>query len=63
MAVNDKNFTEQRFDYSGGRENAPELIVMVGVSGSGKSVHARSLVSQGRGLVIRLNRDSLRSML
>jgi predicted kinase len=57
-----KDFTEQRFDYSGGRTDAPELIMMVGISGSGKSVIARSLVNQGRGSVVRLNRDSIRAM-
>jgi ABC-type glutathione transport system ATPase component len=38
------DFTEQRFDYSLGRADAPELIVMVGVSGSGKSVIAKSWI-------------------
>ena len=61
MAVT--GFTEQRFDYSGGRENAPELVLMVGVSGSGKSVLAKSWVNWGRGTVVRLNRDNLRAMM
>lgn len=56
-------FTEQRFDYSQGRTDAPELIVMVGVSGSGKSVLAKQWVNRGRGDVVRFNRDSLRAML
>jgi predicted kinase len=62
-ATDNKGFTEQRFDYSAGRANAPELIMMVGISGSGKSVHAKSLVNWGRGSVVRLNRDSIRAML
>jgi len=62
-AVTEKGFTEQRYDYSAGRPNAPELIMMVGISGSGKSVHAKSLVNWGRGTIVRLNRDSIRAML
>jgi predicted kinase len=58
-----KDFTEQRFDYSGGRVGAPELTLMVGISGSGKSVLAKSWVNWGRGDTIRLNRDNLRAML
>ncbi len=42
----DREFTEEWFDYSGGRKDAPELIVMVGISGSGKS----TVVSQRSGL-------------
>jgi predicted kinase len=57
------DYTEQRFDYSGGRNDAPELVIMVGVSGSGKSVVAKQLVNRGQGRVARLNRDSLRLML
>lgn len=57
------DYTEQRFDYSGGRPDAPELILMVGVSGSGKSTLAKAWVNRGRGNIARLNRDSLRSML
>jgi len=57
------DFTEQRFDYSAGRKDAPELVIMVGISGSGKSVLAKSWVNRGRGSVVRFNRDSLRAML
>jgi len=56
------DFTEQRFDYSNGKDS-PELIIMVGVSGSGKSVHAKALINRGQGKVVRLNRDSIRVML
>jgi len=59
----DKDFTEQRFDYTGGRAGAPMLTVMVGISGSGKSVVAKSWVNWGRGQVVRFNRDSIRAML
>jgi predicted kinase len=59
-----QDFTEQRFDYSGERtDKTPELIVMVGFSGSGKSVLSREWVKRGQGNVVRLNRDSLRAML
>jgi predicted kinase len=57
------DYTEQRFDYSGGRADAPELIIMVGVSGSGKSVIAKQWVDRGRGNIARLNRDSIRALL
>jgi predicted kinase len=57
------DYTEQRFDYSEGRKDAPELTIMVGVSGSGKSVVAKQLVNRGQGKISRLNRDSLRLML
>jgi predicted kinase len=57
------DYKEQRFDYSEGRKDAPELVIMVGVSGSGKSVVAKSLVNGGRGKIARLNRDSMRLML
>lgn len=59
----DHGFTEQRFDYSGGRPNAPELTITVGISGCGKSTWATSMVNWGRGNVIRLNRDEMRKML
>lgn len=59
----DKGFTEQRFDYSAGRPNAPELTIMVGISGCGKSTHTKSLVNWGRGEIVRLNRDDIRKML
>jgi predicted kinase len=57
------DFTEQRFDYSGGRDNAPELVVMVGISGSGKSTVAKSWINWGKGQVVRFNRDSMRAMM
>jgi predicted kinase len=57
------DFIENRFDYSGGRETAPELTIMVGLSGSGKSTAAKSWVNWGRGQVVRLNRDSMRAMM
>lgn len=61
MSKND--FTEQRFDYSQGRKDAPELVVTVGVSGCGKSTWAKQEVNRARGGVVRLNRDDLRKML
>ena len=57
------SFTEQHFDYSGGRTDAPTLIVMVGPAGSGKSTVAKSLVNWGQGKTVRLNRDELRKTL
>lgn len=57
------DFAEQRFDYSTPGTTSPELIVMVGVSGSGKSTAAKSWVNWGRGEIVRLNRDILRSMM
>ena len=57
------DFTEQRFDYSLGRADAPELTVMVGVSGSGKSVAVRSWVDWGKGQKVRLNKDDMRRMI
>jgi len=57
------DYTEQRFDYSGGRQDAPELIIMVGVSGSGKSVIAKQWIDRGRGNIARLNRDAIRTLL
>jgi predicted kinase len=56
------DFTEQRFDYSGGREGAGELVVMVGISGSGKSTAVKAWVGRGEGKLVRLNRDDMRSM-
>jgi predicted kinase len=61
--ANDKGFTEQFVDYSADRQDAPTLTVMVGISGSGKSVLARTWVNAGRGNVVRFNRDNMRSML
>jgi predicted kinase len=58
-----KGFTEQFVDYADGRENPPTLTVMVGISGSGKSVLAKQWVNQSRGDVVRFNRDNLRAML
>ncbi len=59
----DREFTEERFDYSGGRKDAPELIVMVGISGSGKSTVVSQWVKRSQGKTIRLNRDAMRAML
>ena len=56
------NYTEQNHDYSG-NTRAPTLTLMVGVSGSGKSVLSRSLVNKRNGKVVRFNRDSIRAML
>ena len=41
--MTDESVTNLYFDYSGGRENAPTLTVMVGPAGSGKSTVARSV--------------------
>ncbi len=59
------DLTEQRFNYSNepDAQLGAELIVMVGVSGSGKSVVSRSMVMKVRGEVVRLNRDNLRAMM
>jgi len=64
------DFSEDRIDYSakgrwqsGSQGQVPELIIFVGVSGSGKSVLARQWVNEGHGDVVRLNRDNLRTML
>lgn len=57
-----QGFTEQRFDYSVGRENAPELIVMVGIGGSGKSTLAKGWVNKAYGQMVRVNRDNIRAM-
>jgi predicted kinase len=56
-------FTEQRFDYSQGRPNAPELTITVGLSGCGKSTWAKQEVTRNRGDIVRLNRDDMRKML
>jgi predicted kinase len=56
-------FTEQRFDYSQGRKDAPELILTVGVSGCGKSTWATEEVNKSRGHIVRLNRDDMRKMM
>ena len=56
------DFTEQRFDYSGGKPNAPELTITVGVSGCGKSTWAKEQVFRSRGKIIRINRDDMRAM-
>ncbi len=58
-----QDFTEQRFDYTGGRPNAPELIIMVGVSASGKSTLAKEWARKSGGQIVRLNRDDLRAMM
>jgi predicted kinase len=59
----DRGYTEQFVDYSAGRENAPTLTVMVGISGSGKSVLTKQWVLAAYGKTLRFNRDSLRLML
>jgi len=56
-------FTEQRFDFTSGRPNAPELIVCVGLSGCGKSTWATQQVNQSRGQTIRVNKDDMRVMM
>ena len=56
-------FTEQRFDYSQGRKDAPELTITVGLSGCGKSTWAKQEVNRARGKIVRLNRDDFRKML
>jgi predicted kinase len=56
-------FTEQRFDYSAGRKNAPELTITVGVSGCGKSTWAKNEVYRSKAKIVRLNRDDIRAML
>ena len=58
-----REFTEQRFDYSQGRPNAPELTVCVGLSGCGKSTWATAQVNQSRGQAVRFNKDDMRSMM
>lgn len=58
-----QEFTEQRFDYSAGRKDAPELTITVGVSACGKSTWAKSQVNWHRGNAVRLNRDDIRRML
>ena len=58
-----KSFTNQYFDYSGGRGNPPMLTVMVGPAGSGKTTVTKSWVNWGRSDTVRFNRDSLRPML
>jgi len=61
--MTDESVTNLYFDYSGGRENAPTLTVMVGPAGSGKSTVARSVVNWHAGGTVRVNRDTLRAML
>ena len=61
--ANDESVTNLYFDYSGGKEGAPTLTVMVGPAGSGKSTVARSVVNWGQGRTVRVNRDTLRAML
>jgi predicted kinase len=58
-----QDFTEQRFDYSKGREGAGELVVMVGIPASGKSTLVRQWVNRGGGKHVRLNRDDMRNMI
>lgn len=59
----DRGYTEQFVDYSAGRGDAPTLTIMVGLSGSGKSVLAKQWVLMGQGKTLRFNRDNLRAML
>lgn len=61
--MSDREYKEERFDYSGGKKDAPELIVMVGISGSGKSTLVTQWVKRSQGKTIRLNRDAMRAML
>jgi predicted kinase len=63
MELEKTSHSEQYMDYSGGKENAPTLTVMVGPAGSGKSTHARSLVNWAAGATVRVNRDTIRAML
>jgi predicted kinase len=56
-------FTEQRFDYSVGRHDAPELVITVGISGCGKSTWAKEEVYRSRGRVVRFNRDDMRALM
>lgn len=58
-----QEFTEQRFDYSKGRKDAPELTITVGISGCGKSTWTKQEVNRNRGDIVRLNRDDIRKML
>lgn len=58
-----KDFKETRFDYSEGRKDAPELTIMVGISGSGKSFLAKDWTRRSQGKIMRLNRDSMRQMM
>ncbi|MBZ5660028.1 MAG: AAA family ATPase [Acidobacteriia bacterium] len=58
-----REYREERYDYTDGREHAPELIVAVGISGSGKSTEITQLVKRSQGKTIRLNRDEMRKML
>jgi len=58
-----ESFSHQFVDYAAGRKNPPQLTVMVGPAGSGKSTVAKAWVNWGQGKVIRFNRDSLCSML
>jgi len=53
-------FTEQRYDYSKGRQDAPELTIMVGISGSGKSTVVKGWINWSQGKIVRLNRDEIR---
>lgn len=63
MALEKPSYTEQYYDYSAGRENAPTMTVMVGPAGSGKSTIAKSVVNWHAGKTVRVNRDTIRGML
>lgn len=58
-----REFTEERFDYSAGKPDAPELVITVGLSGCGKSTWAKEEVYRSRGRIVRLNRDDMRAMM
>jgi predicted kinase len=58
-----RDYTEQYVDYSNGRDNPPTLTVVVGISGSGKTVLTRGWILNGYGRVLRFNRDNLRAMM
>jgi predicted kinase len=57
------DFTDNRFDYSRGREGAGELVIMVGIPGSGKSTLVSEWVNRGKGKHVRFNRDDMRRMI
>ena len=64
LAKTQGNLVKETFyDYTGGREKHGELVVMVGVSGSGKSTYVKSHVGWGKGDIVRVNRDDLRKLI
>jgi predicted kinase len=54
---------ETFYDYSGGRATTAELVVMVGISGSGKSTYVKAHIRWGKTEMIRINRDDLRKLM